>query len=59
MALTRLRSDGRREVADTGEANEAHGCPIDSWCILAAGHDGDCCEDREVWPGPDVEYEEE
>jgi hypothetical protein len=56
MSMVRRRADGRLEVADTAEANERHGCPIDDWCILAAGHDGDCHEDREMWDGAGVEY---
>lgn len=44
------RTDGRQEVDDTQEANAAHGCPRDSWCILRAGHDGDCCDDRDHAP---------
>jgi hypothetical protein len=55
-AMLRRRSDGRCEVADTAAANARYGCPVDDWCILAAGHIGGCCEGREVWPGPDALY---
>jgi hypothetical protein len=48
---TRLRSDGRREVADTEQANELYGCTQEDWCILTNGHHGECWEDREVWAG--------
>lgn len=53
---TRLRSDGRLEVADTGEANDLFGCTRDGWCILTNGHEGDCDEDRELWLGPNTAY---
>lgn len=53
---TRLRTDGRHEVADHAAADKAHGCQHDDWCILADGHTGDCCEDREVCAGPDALY---
>lgn len=53
--LTRLRSDGRRELADHSEA-EALACPLDDWCILDTGHPGHCNEEREVWAGPDALY---
>lgn len=56
MALTRLRADGRLEVADTEAANTAYGCKKDNWCILADGHAGDCNEDRDMWAGPGKEY---
>lgn len=56
MALTRIRSDGRHEVADTTEANEMFGCPLDFDCILVSGHSGDCDYDREVWVGAGVPY---
>ena len=46
---TRARSDGRREVADSAGANATYGCRGDSECILADGHDGEHCHDREVW----------
>jgi hypothetical protein len=46
----RLRSDSREEVADTHEADEAYGCLRDAWCILRSGHEGSCCDDREVAP---------
>jgi hypothetical protein len=59
MAMVHRRTDGRLEVADTGPANDRYGCQVDDWCILANGHDGDCNEDREAWPGPDIEYPNE
>lgn len=46
--LVHRRTDGRLEVADTGRANDSHGCQI--------VHSGDCDEDRKLWPGPGVEY---
>lgn len=53
----RLRADGRYEVADRGDADAAHGCTRDDWCILADGHSGDCADgSRESWPGPDTPY---
>ena len=54
--MVHRRTDGRLEVADTGPANDSHGCQLDDWCILANGHSGDCDEDRELWPGPGVEF---
>lgn len=59
MSLVHRRTDGRLEVADTGPANDRYGCKIDDWCILTDGHQGDCDEDRELWLGPDTEYETE
>lgn len=56
LGMTRKRSDGRLEVADHAEADDTYGCQRDSWCILADGHEGDCCDDREVWAGPDELY---
>lgn len=56
MSATHRRSDGRLEVADTAEANNQYGCVRDGWCILADGHTGECNEDRELWPGPGIEY---
>jgi hypothetical protein len=56
MSLMHRRTDGRLEVADTFDANQRYGCQKDGWCILTNGHNGDCNEDREVWPGPDCEY---
>lgn len=56
MSTLRKRSDGRYEVADSFEADAAHGCERDHWCILSDGHEGNCNEDREVWVGADVEY---
>lgn len=53
--LTRFRDDGRVEVADHGDAAHLY-CEIDDWCILEAGHPGDCNGDRELWLGPDVLY---
>ena len=41
------RCDGRQEVEDLADAEEAFGCQDDPWCILRNGHDGACCEDRE------------
>lgn len=58
MSATHLRQDGRLEVADTEQANRQFGCTRDGWCILVDGHRGDCNEDRDVWPGPGVEYDE-
>jgi len=44
--LTR-RADGRFDVADTREANEAHGCKGDTECILSDGHPGAHASDRD------------
>lgn len=52
----RLRTDGRFEVADNGDANEAFGCQDGDECILAHGHAGECSEDRESWAGDDELY---
>lgn len=57
MSTTHLRTDGRAEVADTENANRDHGCTRDEWCILKNDHPGGCCDDRELWPGPDTEYD--
>lgn len=56
ISHTRLRSDGRMEVADTEEGNDLYGCKQDHWCILANGHDGECNEDRELSVGPNIPY---
>lgn len=56
MTATHRRSDGFEEVADTFDANQRYGCTRDNWCILTNGHAGDCNEERELWPGPDMEY---
>lgn len=56
MSALHRRTDGRLEVADTLQSNAAYGCSRDHWCILADGHDGDCDQDRELWPGPGAEY---
>lgn len=53
--LTRLRDDGRFEVADHAEAKHLY-CEKDDWCILEVGHPGDCNEDRDVWGGADAYY---
>lgn len=55
--LTRFRDDGRIEVADSAEASHLY-CQREGgdWCILDAGHPGECNEDRELWLGPDVLY---
>lgn len=53
--LTRKRADGRYEVADHEDANGLY-CKADEWCILEAGHPGDCNEDRESWFGADTLY---
>jgi hypothetical protein len=58
MSATRLRSDGRLEVADSAEANRLHGCTVDSECILTDAHPGPCSHDREVDSGADQDYEE-
>ena len=56
MSMTRLRSDGRFEVTDMREADILYGCKKDDWCILTNYHDGECNEDREIWPGLNEEY---
>ena len=53
--LTRLREDGRTEVADHADAKGLY-CQDDDWCILEHDHPGDCDGDREMWLGPDVLY---
>lgn len=53
--VTRLRSDGRYEVADHEDGNAFY-CTRDDWCILEVGHPGDCDEEREVWVGADALY---
>lgn len=53
--LTRVREDGRVEVADHGDAAGLY-CQDDDWCILEHDHPGDCNGDREMWLGPDVLY---
>ncbi|WPH57851.1 hypothetical protein [Mycobacterium phage WXIN] len=47
MSVLRRRTDGRLEVADNRQADTAHGCMRDQWCILAHGHAGECNEERE------------
>lgn len=42
------RTDGRWDVADTGEANDQWGCTGDTECILSRGHTGPHCDDRET-----------
>lgn len=53
--VTRLRSDGRYEVADHVDA-QPFCCTADEWCILEVGHAGLCNDDREEWAGPDALY---
>ena len=56
LGLLRLRPDGRHDVADHVLADSVHGCATDGDCILADRHAGDCCDDRDLWVGPDTLY---
>lgn len=58
-SMTRVRKDGRREVADHRNADTLYGCLADSECILMDGHVGDHSEDREQDSGPNAFYVEE
>lgn|GEM_PF-2169978 len=57
--MTRLRSDGRREVADARDATDLFGCGRDADCVLTNMHAGAHSHDREVWAGPDAYYDKE